>query len=85
LYNAICNDDWGVPQTMGYDRMPSGGRHPNPSSEGASTINLLDRFLQKDYHVRITLDDVKVCFLPFSSRLKRITGWMDLFFCLHIR
>lgn len=70
LYNAICNDDWGVPQTMGYDRMPTGGRHPNPSSEGASIINLLDRFLQKDYHVRITLDEVKVrlpCRILFTS------------------
>ena len=66
LYNAICNDDWGVPQTMGYDRIPTGGRHPKPSSEGASTINLLDRFLQKDYHVRITLDEVKVRFVVFS-------------------
>ena len=43
LYNAICNDDWGVPQTMGYDRIPTGGRHPNPSLEGASIINLLDQ------------------------------------------
>ena len=70
LYNAICNDDWGVPQTMGYDRIPTGGRHPNPSLEGASVINLLDRFLQKDYHVRITLDEVKVClFLSLLSVL----------------
>ncbi|KIM40661.1 hypothetical protein M413DRAFT_165880 [Hebeloma cylindrosporum] len=68
LYNAICNDDWPVPQTMGYDRIPTGGRHPDPSSEGASIINLLDRFLQKDYNVRITLNEVKVrcyLFLPF--------------------
>jgi hypothetical protein len=70
LYNAICNDDWEVPQTMGYDRIPTGGRHPNPSLEGASVINLLDRFLQKDYHVRITLDEVKVClFLALISVL----------------
>ncbi|KAF8972145.1 kinase-like domain-containing protein [Flammula alnicola] len=59
LYNAICNEDWPAPPAIGYDRMPSGGRHPNTKSEGASIINLLDRFLQKDYHVRITLDEVK--------------------------
>ena len=60
LYNAICNTDWTVPSTMGYDKIPTGGRHPDPDCEGASIIGLLDRFLQKDYKTRITLDQVKV-------------------------
>ena len=47
---------------MGYDKMPTGGRHPDPDSSegGASIIYLLDRFLQKDHKIRITLDQVKV-------------------------
>lgn len=60
LYNAICNTDWTVPSTMGYDKIPTGGRHPDPDCEGASIIGLLDRFLQKDHKTRITLDQVKV-------------------------
>ena len=60
LYNAICNTDWAVPSTMGYDKIPTGGRRPDPDCEGASIIGLLDRFLQKDYKNRITLDQVKV-------------------------
>ena len=60
LYNAICNTDWTVPSTMGYDMIPTGGRHPDPDCEGASIIGLLDHFLQKDYKTRITLDQVKV-------------------------
>jgi len=78
LYNAICNGDWDVPKTMGYDRIPTGGRYPNPSSEGASIINLLDRFLQKDYHVRITLDDVKVSFIMLHSFLLSFLIWVAL-------
>ena len=45
---------------MGYDKIPTGGRHPNPDCEGASIIGLLDRFLQKDHKTRITLGQVKV-------------------------
>lgn len=60
MYNAICNTDWTVPSTMAYDKMPTGGRHPDPECEGASIIGLLDRFLQKDHKTRITLDQVKV-------------------------
>jgi len=78
LYNAICNDDWDVQKTMGYDRIPTRGRHPNPSSEGASIINLLDRFLQKDYHARITLDDVKVCLIMLDSFLLSSLIWVTL-------
>ena len=60
MYNAICNTDWTIPSTMGYDNIPTGGRHPDPDCEGASIIGLLDRFLQKDHKTRITLDQVKV-------------------------
>lgn len=59
LYNAICNTDWPVPPTMGYDKIPTGGRHPDPDCEGAGIIRLLDHFLQKDYKIRITLEQVK--------------------------
>ncbi|KAF8808659.1 kinase-like protein [Phlegmacium glaucopus] len=59
LYNAICNTDWTVPHIMGYDKILTGGRHPDPNCEGASIIHLLDRFLQKDSKIRITLDQVK--------------------------
>ncbi|KAF8150112.1 kinase-like domain-containing protein [Crassisporium funariophilum] len=59
LYNAICNKDWTVPPTMGYDRIRTGGRHPDPNREGSIIIHLLDHFLQKDYNLRITLDEVK--------------------------
>ena len=65
LYKAICNQDWPVPSTMGYDRVPTGGREPHPDSEGASIIHLLDHFLQKDQKRRITLDEVKVSYSVF--------------------
>ena len=65
LYNAICNTEWTVPSTIGYDKIPTGGRHSDPDCDGASIIGLLDRFLQKDYKTRITLDQVKVRILNF--------------------
>ncbi|KAI0052316.1 kinase-like protein [Auriscalpium vulgare] len=66
LYQIICTQDWDVAETMGLDRVPSGGRHPQrPCStteawtEGAIIITLLDRLLEKDANKRITLDEVK--------------------------
>ncbi|KAF9001589.1 kinase-like domain-containing protein [Cyathus striatus] len=61
LYNAICNSDWTVDDTMGSDRIPTGGRHPRSkdTSEGANVVRLLDHFLQKDMKHRITLEEVK--------------------------
>lgn len=60
MYNAICNDDWTVPETMGFDRIPTGGRHPtDEDSEGGMVIHLLDHFLTKDPALRITLAEVK--------------------------
>lgn len=66
LYRVICNSDWSAASTMGADEVRTGGRHPRPTEPGAAAILLLDRFLQKDYKTRITLDEVKVrAFLPF--------------------
>jgi [calcium/calmodulin-dependent protein kinase] kinase len=61
LYNVICNNDWTVEDTMGFDRIPTGGRHPTlETSEGAIVNHLLGRFLTKDMRYRITLEEVKV-------------------------
>ncbi|TFK36664.1 kinase-like domain-containing protein [Crucibulum laeve] len=59
LYNAICNSDWTVPETMGADHVPTGGRHPHDDSQGSNVVRLLDGFLQKDPQRRITLEEVK--------------------------
>ena len=49
---------------MGYDRVPTGGRHPvDEDSEGGIVIHLLDHCLTKDAYMRITLDEVKVCMI----------------------
>ncbi|KAL0576838.1 hypothetical protein V5O48_005135 [Marasmius crinis-equi] len=63
-YQCICNMDWRAPSKMGYDRVPTGGRHP-PEEEvergdlGPVIIHLLDHFLKKDVLERITLEEVK--------------------------
>jgi SNF1-activating kinase 1 len=67
LYNSICNNDWTADETMGSDRIPTGGRHPiAEDTEGAMVLHLLDHFLEKDIKLRITLEEVKVCTLFFS-------------------
>ena len=61
LYNSICNNDWAADDTMGSDRIPTGGRHPiAEDTEGAMVLHLLDHFLEKDVKLRITLEEVKV-------------------------
>ncbi|TFK27484.1 kinase-like protein [Coprinopsis marcescibilis] len=60
LYRVILYSDWGVPPHMGVNKVPTGGRQPNPSVPGGAAIQLLDRFLQKDQNDRITLDEIKV-------------------------
>jgi SNF1-activating kinase 1 len=61
LYNSICNNDWTADETMGSDRIPTGGRHPiAEDTEGAIVLHLLDHFLEKDVKLRITLEEVKV-------------------------
>lgn len=68
LYSSICNEDWTADETMGSDRIPTGGRHPIRGSEGATVIHLLDQLLQKDPKLRITLEEVKVRILSCCSR-----------------
>ncbi|KAK7466240.1 hypothetical protein VKT23_004968 [Stygiomarasmius scandens] len=65
-YVYTCNHDWRAAQYMGYDRIPTGGRHPTVEEdengallEGPVVMHLLDHLLQKNYLVRITLDEVK--------------------------
>jgi len=61
LYNSICNNDWTADETMGFDRIPTGGRRPiAEDTEGAIVLHLLDHFLEKDVKFRITLKEVKV-------------------------
>lgn len=69
LYNAVCNQDWEVGNTMGFDQVKTGGRHPKrEDSEGGIVIRLLEQFLEKDMKHRITLEQVKVSlFQPWCS------------------
>lgn len=60
LYNIICKNDWEPEDTMGYDRLPTGGRKPrDKKSEGFTVMNLLDKLLEKDPSKRMTLDQAK--------------------------
>jgi SNF1-activating kinase 1 len=61
-YVLIANADWGVEDTMGFDRIPTSGRFPegNDESEGAVIVRILDKMLQKDAPDRMTLDQFKV-------------------------
>ncbi|KAJ8482380.1 hypothetical protein ONZ45_g14970 [Pleurotus djamor] len=60
LYNMICSQDWDVDETMGAERIPTGGRHPkDPQHEGFAVIKLLDQMLQKDPRRRLSLDQIK--------------------------
>lgn len=66
IYQAIRNDDWEVPETMGCDKIPVGGRRQKPprrpqdATEGYLVIDLLEKLLEKDADKRITLDGVRV-------------------------
>jgi [calcium/calmodulin-dependent protein kinase] kinase len=61
LYNIICKNDWEPEDTMGYDRLLTGGRKPkDKKSEGFVVMNLLDKLLEKDPNKRMTLDQAKV-------------------------
>ncbi|KAF8072231.1 kinase-like domain-containing protein [Lyophyllum atratum] len=86
LYNSICNQDWSVDDTMGSDRLPTGGRNPiGEATEGALVVHLLDHLLKKDVEARITLDEVKfILLLPFQRNSWIIRGlaesdkWLQL-------
>ncbi|KAF9260111.1 kinase-like protein [Marasmius fiardii PR-910] len=63
-YDYVCNHDWRAPATMGYDKVRTGGRHPNEDETdrgelGPVVIHLLDHFLKKDVEERITIEEVK--------------------------
>jgi [calcium/calmodulin-dependent protein kinase] kinase len=67
LFQVIPNEDFQIPETMGADQMPTGGRkgylrgpHGQVTQEACDVIDLLDRLLEKDPLKRIALDDVKV-------------------------
>ncbi|KAK7682524.1 hypothetical protein QCA50_014324 [Cerrena zonata] len=65
IYQCIRNDDWEVPETMGCDKIPVGGRRQSPPAnpedvtEGYLVIDLLQKLLEKDADKRITLDGVR--------------------------
>jgi len=60
LYQVICKSDWKAGETMGVERVLTGGRRPSdPNSEGFVVVNLLDRMLQKHPKDRITIKDLK--------------------------
>ncbi|KAH6913522.1 other/CAMKK/ELM protein kinase [Coprinopsis sp. MPI-PUGE-AT-0042] len=55
LYRLILTQDWHVDEYMGSDHVATGGRGP----DRGTAVDLLERFLQKDYRDRITLQGVK--------------------------
>ncbi|KAI0663889.1 kinase-like domain-containing protein [Cubamyces menziesii] len=65
IYRVIRSQDWDVPETMGLDQLPTGGRHQGKpkrgveESEGCLVVDLLGRLLEKDARKRITLEEVK--------------------------
>jgi [calcium/calmodulin-dependent protein kinase] kinase len=66
LYRLICEDDWGILDTMGSDKAPTYGRKPRKAyrdTEGYTAVKLLERLMEKDPSERIGLDQVKVRFL----------------------
>lgn len=64
MYVHIANHDWvaDTSGTMGYDKVPTGERHPAPDDtrEGALVMNILDGILKKHVDERMTLDELKV-------------------------
>lgn len=67
LYNAICNQDWEPEETMGFDKLPTGGRHPtNKTSEGGIVMTLLDQLLKKGAKSRLELHPFKVHIFVFN-------------------
>ncbi|KAJ3559078.1 hypothetical protein NM688_g563 [Phlebia brevispora] len=64
IYRSIREDDWDVPETMGVDHIPTGGRHQAKPKKGRETegfllMSLLEGLLQKDPSKRLTLDGAK--------------------------
>ena len=68
IYQKIREDDWDVPETMGQDQVPTGGRYQERPEEGTETdgywlIDLMQGLLEKDPTKRLTLQEIKVRFL----------------------
>ncbi|EKM58652.1 uncharacterized protein PHACADRAFT_88772, partial [Phanerochaete carnosa HHB-10118-sp] len=64
IYNKIKEEDWDVPETMGQDMIPVGGRRqhkPKKSqeTEGYLVVDLLQGILEKDPAKRLDLQDIK--------------------------
>ena len=59
LYAAIREKDFAVAQTMGCDRVPTGGRHPEEGTRGYTIIHLLDHLMEKDPTERIEMAEIK--------------------------
>ncbi|KAF9012413.1 kinase-like domain-containing protein [Cyathus striatus] len=60
LYMQICTQDWAAYETMGAEKVTTGGRHPKDvTSEGFVIVQLLEQMLQKDPRNRMTLKELK--------------------------
>lgn len=78
IYACIKTQDWDVPELMGQDRIPVGGRHQKKPKKGQETegylvVDLLQGLLEKDPSKRLTLQEVKVSLVsplvcPLSDR-----------------
>lgn len=72
IYQVIRSQDWNVQDSMGLDKIPTGGRHQKVAAkraaekrqiidtEGAQVIDLLEKLLEKNCEKRVTLEQVKV-------------------------
>ena len=61
LIAEIMNSDFNVDDSMGFEGLPTEGRHPvDKSSETAVVVRLLERMLEKDPKRRIKLWEIKV-------------------------
>uniref|UniRef100_A0A0W0EUM7 Putative other/CAMKK/ELM protein kinase n=1 Tax=Moniliophthora roreri TaxID=221103 RepID=A0A0W0EUM7_MONRR len=81
-YQYVCNHDWRAPSKMGYDEVPTGGRHPSEEAiergeVGPTVIHLLDHFLKKDMDERITLEEVKTN-RWFLQDLPNPSTWLEI-------
>ncbi|KAJ4483313.1 other/CAMKK/ELM protein kinase [Lentinula aciculospora] len=74
LFREICTQDWTVPDTMGSDSLPTGGRAVKNRDE---VIALLDSMLRKDPNSRIAIDCVK-CHPWVLSDIPNPRDWLFL-------
>ncbi|KAJ4002147.1 other/CAMKK/ELM protein kinase [Lentinula boryana] len=74
LFREICTQDWNVPDTMGSDSLPTGGRAVKNLE---NVIALLDSMLRKDPSSRITIGCVK-CHPWVLNDLPNPRAWLYL-------